>query len=267
MEILNRVKAPFGTAVWGVIDSTLGEFLTKRLSLRSVVDFNGGLSYETDSISTKKTSIISNKDGLKISTREPIKMVEIKKNFKILKETIEDIKKGMVDFDDKVFAKVANEFSSVENGMILLGLESANIQGILKNTDVKSLDVKSTKDILSTVAKALGIFNQEFVDGTFKLVISSSTLSSLYTEFFDGISVKTKIDDILGAGQIVINQDIGDDKALLISQRGGDFEFYSGLDVSIGFEKETEEDVELFLLQTCAFRVIAGEAAIVLNLK
>lgn len=267
MEILNRANAPFGASVWGTIDLTLNEFLTKRLNLRSVVDFDGGYSYETDSIPTKYSTEVSNKNGVLISTREPIKMVEIKKSFKLSKSVIENIKKGIEDFDDKELAAVANEFSSVENNMILSGLKEANIGGITTNKDIKTIEVKLTKDILGAVAKSLGTFNQEFVDGTFKLVISSATMAKLYTEFFDGISVKTKLDDILGAGNIVINQDIGDSKALIISQRGGDFEFYSGLDVSIGFEKETKDSVELFLIQTCAFRVLAPEAAIVLGIK
>ncbi len=267
MEILNRANAPFGAGAWGIIDATLGEFLTKRLNLRSVVDFDGSYTYETDSIATKYSTEVSSKNGVSIATREPIKMVEIKKSFKLSKSVIEDIKKGIENFDDKELATAANEFSSVENNMILSGLKEANIEGITTNKDVKSIEVKSTKDILGAVAKSLGTFNQEFVDGTFKLVISSGTMAKLYTEFFDGISVKTKLDDILGAGNIIINQDIGDNKALMISQRGGDFEFYSGLDVSIGFEKETKDVVELFLMQTCAFRVLSPEAAIVLDIK
>jgi len=98
-------------------------------------------------------------------------------------------------------------------------------------------------------------------------VLSSATLAKLYTEFYDGISLKSKIDHILGAGSIVVNQDIGDDRALIVSQRGGDFEFFSGLDLSIGFEKELKDAVELFVIQTCAFRNLAPEAAIVFHLN
>lgn len=267
MEILNRINAPFGNGVWSEIDATLGEFLAKRLNIRSVVDFNANYSYEDDAISTKALHEVSNKKGLSIATREPIKMVEIKKSFTLSKSVIEDIKRGVEDYDDSALANAANEFGAVENEMILNGLKEANIEGIVVNKEVESITVNSTKEILSGVAKSLGVFNKNFVDGGFKLVISSNTLASLYTEFFDGISVKAKIDDILGANNIVVNEDIGDKKALLISQRGEDFEFFSGLDVSLGYEKETKDSVELFLMQTCAFRVLGPEAAVVLNIK
>ena len=189
------------------------------------------------------------------------------KTFSLSKSVIEDIQRGVSDYDDSTLREVANDFSQIENSIILSGLSGANIDGIITNPEIKSIEVKSTKDILAGVAKAMGVFNQEFVSGTFKLVVSSQTLGKLYTEFFDGFSVKTKLDDILGSNEIIVNQTIGDDKALLISQRGGDFEFYSGLDVCVGFEKELDKSIELFLLQTLSFRVINPEAAILLNLK
>jgi uncharacterized linocin/CFP29 family protein len=265
MEILNRNDAPFGGGVWSELDTTFGEFLSKRLQMRGVVDFDASLSYDDDAIATKALNELSNKKGLSIAVREPIKMVEMKKSFTLPKSVIEDIKRGIEDYDDSAIAAAANEFASVENDMILKGLKEANIEGIMQNA--QSLNVNSTKELLSGVAKSLGVFNKNFVEGGFKLVISSNTLAALYTEFFDGISVKAKIDDILGANNVVVNEDIGDKTALIISQRGGDFEFYSGLDVSLGYEKESKDNVELFLLQTCAFRVLAPEAAVVLQIK
>ncbi len=267
MEILNRTNAPFSSAVWSVIDESMSEFLSKRLSLRGVVDFKDQYAYDTDAVSTKQLKKLSDKKGLSISIREPIKMVEIKKTFTLSNDAIEQIKRGVDDFEDEELANAANEFATVENNMILEGLKEAGFSGIANHSEVKNMDVKSIKDILSSVAKSLGIFNKEFVDGNFKLVLSSSTMAKLHTEFFDGISVKTKLDDILGSGAIVINEDIGDDRAMIISQRGGDFEFYSGLDLSVGFEKVNKDSVELFLIQTCALRVVGPEAAIVFNLK
>lgn len=267
MEILNRVNAPFGNGVWSEIDTTLGEFLAKRLNIRSVVDFDASYSYEDDAISTKSLHQISNKKGLNIATREPVKMVEIKKSFTLPKDVVEDIKRGVEDYDDSALANAANEFGAVENEMILNGLKEANIGGIIANKEVANININSTKEILSGVAKSLGVFNKNFVEGGFKLVISSNTLANLYTEFFDGISVKAKIDDILGNGNVLVNEDIGDKKALIISQRGEDFAFYSGLDVSLGYEKEDKNGIELFLMQTCAFRVLGPEGAVVLNIN
>ncbi|MGM0624044.1 MAG: family 1 encapsulin nanocompartment shell protein [Campylobacterota bacterium] len=266
MEILNRNDAPFGAGVWQELDATLGEFLGKRLNMRSVVDFDESYTYDDDAIATKEVKNVTSKKGLSIATREPIKMVEIKQVFSLPKSVVEDIKRGVQDYDDSALAEAANTFAQVENQMILNGLKEANIEGII-NKEVATIEIKSAKEILSGVAKSLGVFNKNFVEGGFKLVVSSATMAQLHTEFFDGISVKAKIDDIIGSGNIVVNEDIGDKQALLVSLRGEDFEFYSGLDVSLGYENDSKDAVALFLMQTCAFRVLGPEAAVLLQIK
>lgn len=266
MEILNKKQAPFGKDVWATIESELGNYLAKRLNLRSTVDFNDSYSFDTDAINTGNIKKVSSKHGTTISTREPVKMVEIKHSFSVSKELIEELKRGKVDFDNSTFTTTANNFAKIENEMILNGLKDANISGIISK-ETQTLNATSSKDIMVSVAKSMGMFNASFVDGPFALVISSATMAKLMTESFDGKSLKSRIDDILGKGSIIINNDVGDDKALVISQRGGDFEYYSGLDVCVGYEGETKDNVELFLLQTCAFRTITPEAVIVITIK
>lgn len=267
MEILNRTNAPFGNGVWSVIDTTIAEYLTKRLTLRSVVDFKNDYSFDTDAISTKEVNQISAKNGVSISLREPLKMLEIKTTFSVPKTVIEEIKRGKTDFDDAALKEAANALATEENNLLLKGLSSANIRGILTNKEIESLEITEYKDILQAVAKSLGIFNKNFINGKFKLVTSSNTLAKMYTESFEGISLKSKIDQIIGENNIIINENIGDKHLLLISQRGGDFEFYSGLDVSIGFEKEDKNSVELFAIESCTFRILEPKAAVAISIK
>ena len=98
MEILNRTNAPFSNAVWNVIDETMSEFLSKKLSLRTLIDFKNNYSFDTDAVFTKRIKKISSEKGVTISTREPIKMVEIKKIFSVSNETVDEIKRGIKDF-------------------------------------------------------------------------------------------------------------------------------------------------------------------------
>lgn len=266
MEVLNHSKIPFGAAVWNTIESEISKYLSKRLTLRSAVDFKDDYSFDTDAVSTKRLNEIFSSKKLEISTREPIKMLEVKKTFSVPVKVIEDIKRDKIDFDDITLMEAVNSFSKVENDVILNGNKKANIEGILTGIENK-LTAKDTKDILTCVAKSTGIFNKNFVEGPFKLIVSSETLAKLYVESLGGMSLKSKIDEILGNDAIIVNQDIGNDKALIISQRGEDFEFYSGLDVSLGFEKETSKEIELFLLQTFTFRNVSPEAAILIEIK
>lgn len=101
MEILNKKLAPFGKEVWATIESELANYLSKRLTLRGVVDFKDSYGFNTDAINTGNTKKVSSKNGTIIITREPLKMVEIKHTFSIPKALIEDLKRGfMVALDD-----------------------------------------------------------------------------------------------------------------------------------------------------------------------
>jgi uncharacterized linocin/CFP29 family protein len=49
---------------------------------------------------------------------------------------------------------------------------------------------------------------------------------------------------------------------VLLSTRGGDFELSVGQDVSIGYVFHDRENVELFLTESFAFRVLEPKAAV-----
>jgi len=53
--------------------------------------------------------------------------------------------------------------------------------------------------------------------------------------------------------------------AIVLSQRGGDFLFESGEDLSIGYDHHEAEYVHLYLEESFSFRVITPEATVALN--
>ena len=55
------------------------------------------------------------------------------------------------------------------------------------------------------------------------------------------------------------------DGAVVVSQRGGDFLFESGEDLSVGYDSHDAGVVELYLLESFTFRVATPEAAVALT--
>jgi uncharacterized linocin/CFP29 family protein len=53
--------------------------------------------------------------------------------------------------------------------------------------------------------------------------------------------------------------------AIVVSQRGGDFIFDSGQDLSIGYERHDAETVTLYLQESFSFHVATPEAAVALT--
>ena len=267
MKFLNREEAPISQEVWTTLDTALMELLAKRLKIRSVVDFKAGLGFETDAIPTGKLKVLSSKEGVSVSVREPVLMTEIRHDFSFSKKNLEEMKRDIEDMDDSELRTAANAFAKVENSLILDGIKEAKMKGLWESLSHKPLKAKGAGELMSAVARSQGLFNEEFVDGPFKLVVSDATFSLLVTESDGGVTMKTKIENILGAGSIVVSNAVGDDKALVISQRGGDFLFYSGLDVALGFDSEEKDKLNFFLIESCAFRIIAPEAAIRITLS
>ena len=52
------------------------------------------------------------------------------------------------------------------------------------------------------------------------------------------------------------------DGAIVVSQRGGDYELHVGQDVSIGYDSHDGEKVNLYLEESFTFRVASAEAAV-----
>lgn len=266
MKILNREEAPLSAQMWNRIDTDMMTLLAKRLNMRSVVDFDESYDFATDAIATGSVRELTDEGGLHIGVREPIVMTEIRYDFSIPKTTLQAIKRDIEEIDDTPLREAANAFGAAENGMILNGLDAADIPGLLPSLSQESLKAKGAKELMVAAARTLGMFNAEFVDGPFKLLVSGGTFAQLVTETEGGETMKQKIENIFGAGAIVVSEAVGDDKAMVISQRGGDFVFYCGMDVQVGFDSETDDALNFFLLESGAFRVIAPEAAVRIDL-
>ena len=194
-------------------------------------------------------------------------MTEVRYDFSISKSILDAMKRDLADVDDTPMREAANAFGAAENGMILDGLGKVGGPGLLASLTQKTLKASGAKELMVAAARSMGMFNNEFVDGPFKLLVSSATFAGLVTEAEGGETMKQKIENIFGAGAIVITDAVGDDKALVISQRGGDFIFYSGLDVQVGYDSESGDALNFFLIESGAFRVINPEAAVRIDLS
>jgi len=265
MKFLNRETSPIAAAVWTQIDGVFTPLLSQRLKLRSLVGFTP-VPFETDAVATGNLKTIISSEELTLSVRKPIPMVEIRYDFDLPKSIVEAFKRDKPDFDDSVFKKVSNRFSAVENSLILDGVIEADIEGILNNIPRKPIHAKHTKGLIDAVASMIAAFGAEFVEGPYKLVLSTATLIKMVAESEGGVSVKSRLETLIGPNFFVVCENIGDDKILALSQRGGDFILYNGLDVSIGFAEEKEESYTLFISESCTFRIINPEAAVLITL-
>jgi uncharacterized linocin/CFP29 family protein len=53
--------------------------------------------------------------------------------------------------------------------------------------------------------------------------------------------------------------------AVVLSMRGGDFDFQSGQDLSVGYESHDANEVSLYIEESYSFRVLTPEAAVAIS--
>lgn len=265
MKFLNRETSAIAAAVWEQIDAVFIPMLSQRLKLRSLVGFTP-VPFETDAVATGKLKTLSSADKLSISARKALEMVEIRYDFDLPKSIVEAFKRDLPDFDDTVFKEASKRFSAVENSLILEGVKETGIEGILNKSPHKPIHAKHIKGLIDAVGLMIAAFKSEFVEGPYKLVLSIATLSKMIAESEGGISIKSRLENLLGTDFFVVCESIGDEKILALSQRGGDFILYNGLDVSVGFSEEKADSYALFMTESCTFRIITPEAALLITL-
>ena len=101
------------------------------------------------------------------------------------------------------------------------------------------------------------------VDGPFGFAVEPG----VYTEIVEatergGYPLVDHLREILG-GHVVSAPGI--DGGVVLSQRGGDFVFHCGEDVSIGYAGHDGETVSLYLEESYGFQVLGSDAAVVVE--
>jgi uncharacterized linocin/CFP29 family protein len=113
------------------------------------------------------------------------------------------------------------------------------------------------------VARAVEALVRVGVDGPYGLALGPEAYTRvLETTEHGGYPLFDHMRKIIGVPLVWAP---GLEGALVISQRGGDFVFEAGEDLSIGYDGHDAERVDLYLVETFTFRVATPEAALALT--
>lgn len=264
MDILNRSLAPIPEEAWDFIDEEAREILSMRFGGRKVVDFVGPKGIDFGVVNTGRLTSIKEGEEVDYKKRAVLPLVEIKKPFRLKREEIEALARGAVDVDTDPLIDAAEEFTAAENEAILYGLEEANIKGIVEESEQPALTFTEDKNnIISALADGVNNLYKDGVGGPFTLMLGPELHTMIYKLDDKGYPLLNKIKNLI-KGDIVRVPAL-EDKGLLISTRGDDFELIVGQDVSVGYSKQTEDELEFFFLETFTFRINSPEAAVVVN--
>lgn len=266
MDKFNRELAPISSKAWELIFDEAKNALSLKLAGRKVVDFTGPLGWDKAAVKTGEVKDLTKEAGkdISIKQREVLPLIEVQVPFKLSRKEFDLIERGGNKPDLTPVVMAANKIAETEEKAIFAGLTSAGIKGIVKEAHA-SVNLASEEKYPEAIAVAISKMHEKAVSGPFSLVLGTKEFNALITATHkSGRPLVDHVADLVDGG-IVKAPFL--DGVFLISKRGGDFEFISGQDISIGYHSHDDKNINFYIEESFTFRVITPEAVVVFNNK
>jgi uncharacterized linocin/CFP29 family protein len=261
---LLRSHAPISDAGWQLLDDEARERLTPALAARRLVDFSGPHGWQHSALNLGRVEQLSSApcDGVSAMRRRVLPLAEVRAEFPVSRAELRDHDRGADDADLEPLDGAARRIAVAENKAVFHGWPDASIAGMTELTP-HQLTLGSAPDKYPRpVAAAVELLLSSGVAGPYALALGSGQYKRVVqTAEGGGYPLLEHLRKIT-EGPIVWAP--GVDGAVLVSQRGGDFLFESGQDLSIGYLDHDSDAVRLYLEQSFAFHVATAEAAVAL---
>ncbi|HEX2651954.1 MAG TPA: family 1 encapsulin nanocompartment shell protein [Burkholderiales bacterium] len=261
MNDLNRELAPVSAAAWAQIEEEAKRALKTTLAARKLVDFTGPLGWEASAVSHGRTKVLERAPhGLEGRLRSVQPLVELRMPFEVPRAELEAIGRGARDPDLNSVRIAAQAAALAEDRAVFHGYAEAGIEGIGEASASGRATLSDDYSAYpASVADATARLRGAGVDGPYAIALGPRCYTGLTKTTIGGYPVIEHVRRLLD-GPIVWAP--GVDGAVIMSQRGGDFELVVGQDFSIGYLDHDAESVRLYVQESFTFRVLSPEAAI-----
>jgi uncharacterized linocin/CFP29 family protein len=265
MNHLLREHAPISDKGWDLIDDEARERLSPALAARKLVDFGGPHGWEHSATNLGRTSTLADTpaDGVVAAQRRVLAVVELRVPFWLSRSELRDADRGAQDVDLDTLDEAAHHIATAENRAVFHGWEAAGLAGIAEASRHDAIKLgEDCGQYPGHVARAIEALLRVGIDGPYGLALGPEAYTRvLETTEHGGYPLLSHLRQIIG-GPLVWAP--GVQGAVVVSQRGGDFLFEAGEDISIGYDRHDADTVELYLVESFTFRVATPEAAVAL---
>jgi len=263
---LLRALAPISDSGWSTIDSEAKQRLTPALAARRLVDFSGPHGWEHSATNLGRTIELADPPhkGVVARQRRVLAIAELRAGFTVSRGELRDLDRGAQDVDLASLDDAAHRIAVAENVAVLHGWADAGIAGVADASphEAKALG-EDTDSYPRAVAGAVELLLRSGISGPYGLALGREQYRRVVESAeHGGTLLLDHLRKILD-GPIVWAP--GVHGAIVLSQRGGDFLYDSGQDLSIGYERHDEESVHLYIEESFSFVVATPEAAVALT--
>jgi len=264
MDLLKRKLAPILPAAWKLIDDEATRVLKLLLAGRKLVDFKGPHGWELASVNTGHLDFIEEKPAPEVSmgVRKVQPLVELRVPMKLRIMELDQVARGANDPDLSPVVRAAESIALAEDRAIFQGIGHAGIAGLVAASPHPPLQVPSDLSALPRqILAAKDALRAAGVAGPYALVLGSVLYDQVFAATEDGHLLVRQVERLVDRPIVRADAIRG---GLVMSLRGGDYELTVGQDLSIGYAHHTRDEVELYITESFAFRVLEPTAAVAL---
>jgi uncharacterized linocin/CFP29 family protein len=264
MNHLFRELAPVTDRAWHAVDDEATRALQGLLTARKLIKFAGPKGWEHAAENTGRiepAAAISDDVDSAIRCVRPL--VELRVPFEVSIAELQAIDRGSSSPDLDPVIDAARSIASAEDTAVFYGYEPGSIEGIASGSPHDPISITDNyAQYPQTVAKATVELREHGVDGPYAIALGPQCYRGVIeTTEMGGYPVLEHLRLILG-GPVVYAPAV--DGAVVLSQRGGDFELTTGQDLAIGYRSHSAEAVQFYLEETLTFANDGPEAGIAL---
>ena len=264
MNNLHRELAPVSDAAWASIEDEARRTFALHAAARRVADVTGPDGPTLAGIGTSHlTQIDPPGDGISAGLRAWQPVVQLRVPFTLDQAEIDAVERGALDPDWRPVKDAAKTIAFAEDRAVFDGYAAAQITGIRESSSNPALSLPSeVRDYPDVISQALSALRLAGVAGPYSLLLSAGAYTAVSETSDHGYPIRDHLARLVD-GEIVWAPAI--DGGVLLSCRGGDYEFRLGEDLSIGYLSHDAERVELYFQESFTFAVYTTEASVALT--
>jgi uncharacterized linocin/CFP29 family protein len=264
MNNLHRELAPISDSAWAQIEEEVTRTFKRHVAGRRVVDTEGPSGVALPAIGTGHLRNLEASDQGVIARQRIVNpLLELRVPFDLDRQQIDDVERGANDSDWQPAKDAARLLAFAEDRAIFDGYAAAGIGGIRQGSSNPMMTLPA--DLLAypdSIAQAISQLRLVGVNGPYSVLLSADAYTAVSETTDHGYPVLQHIKRLVD-GEIIWAPAIAG--ACVLTTRGGDFGFYIGQDVSIGYFSHTDAAVRLYLQETFTFLLLTTEASVALH--
>jgi uncharacterized linocin/CFP29 family protein len=263
MNHLMRELAPVSEDAWTQIDEEATRSIKHFIAARRLVDFKGPLGWDYSAVDAGRIDRLDHGAlaGVEVVRRQVLPLIELRAPFSLARSELDAAERGATDLDLDAVVAAGRAAALAEDHLVFHGYDQGPIRGIAATSPHEPVAIGDDYSRYPEhVARAVAVLRAADVAGPYAIALGARCFTGVTeTTEHGGYPVFEHLRQILG-GPVVWAPAV--DGALVLSQRGGDFELTVGQDFSIGYLSSDVASVDLYVEESLSFRINTPGAAV-----